>query len=729
MKIKLFLLMVFINWIFIACTIEKESNYKLENKHAEIEIRDDLNGLLSFKTKDGIDFISEKSTSLYAINFGNNYDNVNALTSADADTREIRKEGDNIYLSYWHDNGKLKVNCNLSTHENDSLFYWSISVENLTSDTISSIKYPVIKCKSEIGDSLSQDAVAYPHNEGVLLTGLNGNQKVIERYPGVLSSQMMYNFDSEAGLYYAAHDGTGYPKNLSLHSDSSGLRMFQEYVLPIKSSKTIEMPYQVVTGISGGRWESGAAIYRSWSDRQSWTKKSFGTENRAAWLKTPKLFINTNFGSKDLSVRDAFNLINDYKDFFQCQVVTAVFGWEKHGTWIGPDYFPPVPSEFFYEKLTELLDKQNDHLHFYTSGFRWGVRKPVSESQNTPRIYTSYNGYEDFMKNGVEYSAMHYTDSIKMQKPRWADNYFMCTGTEGARNILDSCFQRIYNMGVSGVDLDQNLGGEVEDCFNPHHNHPPGAGLWQTESMDSFLSTIQKKNAARGDKFFLGVEEVCERYIRHFDIYHGRAFTATRWPVMGPGAVSIPLYIYLNHQHQPGYAGWIDTGFSPGGIIRVGLGRAFIFGMLPGIRVKSSPLIKDDPSPEIMMLKGYIELLEKFPGFLVNGRMLGEMEILGAMPFDCEAGRGETLPISWKSVQGICWMSPEDSSELAYALCNLSGDKQTIKFQIHESNDGIYSKNGYSNGLELIEEFISSSGRIVEITIQPWEMAVIHKVR
>ncbi len=123
--------------------------------------------------------------------------------------------------------------------------------------------------------------------------------------------------------------------------------------------------------------------------------------------------------------------------------------------------------------------------------------------------------------------------------------------------------------------------------------------------------------------------------------------------VYGPGAVSIPLYIYLYHQYQIGYAGWIDGGFSPCGYEKYGLGRSFIFGIYPGVRVSGNMELKgENPSDELKMLKGYIGLMKEFPEFLLRGRMVGELTIEGSAPFDQSVGKGDKIPIQWNSVQG-----------------------------------------------------------------------------
>ncbi len=146
-------------------------------------------------------------------------------------------------------------------------------------------------------------------------------------------------------------------------------------------------------------------------------------------------------------------MIKEYHDYFDIPVVTAVFGWEKHGSWIGPDYFPPNPNKQFYLDLVKKLDERGDNLHFYTSGFRWGVKKPINEKGLEPRIYTDYDGTASFMERDRNFAVTDKNGEMVLRKPRWADNYMMCTGSEGARRILDSCYNYIYDLGVAGLTL------------------------------------------------------------------------------------------------------------------------------------------------------------------------------------------------------------------------------------------------------------------------------------
>ncbi len=699
----------------------------IENSNISLQFDDQLIGINSLIDKNtGRQYAPGTASPVYLLGFGKSYDSLKVISSGDADVSSFQCKENGIELVYRHDSMNLRVICKVSAAEDDSLLHWSIHVDNRSGETLCSVEYPVISCLPSLGEEARDDAFLFPVSEGVLLKGLGKeNAGMSGRYPGKVSSQLMYWFDPSGGFYFAACDGEGYPKELKVKNRKDRLDISQKFLMPIETSPAGEMPYEVVTGCFGGRWEDGAAVYRHWSDKQSWTKETISRRRSPSWLRETNLFLNANLGGKYKSAAEAATMISGYHDFFETPVVTAVFGWEKHGTWIGPDYFPPRPDRQFYVNLVNILDKRGDHLQFYTSGFRWGVKKPINEKGLIPRVYTDYDGTAHFMAEGEKYAVKDQNNQMVFKQLRWADNYLMCAGSEGARNILDSCYSYIYSLGVAGVDLDQNIGGEVDDCYSSSHGHPRGAGLWQTRSMERFLSKIQSDNMNRGETYFQGVEEPCERYIPFFDVFHGRAFTATKWPVYGPGAVSVPLYLFLYHQYQIAYAGWIDGGFSPCGFEKYGLGRAYIFGMYPGIRAGGNMELREDaPSDELLMLKGYLHLMKEAPDFLLRGRMIGETEIEGSGPFDTLAGRGDEIPASWDAVQGITWFS-EKGDRQGVALANLSYEKQNVRIRV-EANDGLlFQLVSCWDGQSGRQQGLASREGWVELTMHPWELAFL----
>jgi len=699
---------------------------KLKNQSSVLILSEDLKSIKSYANYSKQQFISGKGDSLYQIFFGGDYQSSRKITAYDAvSCKLIRRDNNVVEIEYQHPENKLRVICSIRTDKNDLLHYWNIRVEKQSRDILTLIKYPIIACKPELGEEINPDALVFPLHEGVLLKGLHKKGAGIKsRYPGKLSSQMMYNFDRSGGLFYAALDGEGYAKNIGVQNNGTSVLMAQELILPIQPENSISQPYEVATGLFGGKWEDGAAVYRRWSDKQIWAKKKILQRNIPKWLKKPNLFVNISVSKHVASVTQTHHLINKYHSFFNVPIVTTVFGWEKNGTWIGPDYFPPRPDRKFYEKLGEKLRKNGDHLHFYTSGFRWGVRKPIKIPKSGPKVYSKFNGKNSFDKYGKHLAVLKSNGELSMQSRSYAENYLICIGHNDAATILERCYDNIYEMGVTGIDLDQNLGGGSKDCFHPSHTHPKGGGIWQTHAMEKFIENISKKNKKRERKCFHGVEEPCERFAHLFDIYHGRSFTDSNWPVYGPDAVSLPLYIFLNHEYQLGYAGWIDRGFSPFGSIKHGLGRAFIFGLLPGIRVNGSTEMTVPISDELLMLKSYMELMKKMSQYALYGRMIGEASVTNVYPCENSIVKNKRIPIQWLSVQGIVWQASNEDKR-CILLANMSDEKQSFRIRVNELRGRKFNQIGSNQGNINNSVIIERVGDFVSTELKPWELAGI----
>lgn len=721
----------------------------IENEHYLIEFREDLNGLSKLiDKKTGRNYASDQAVPLYSLGFDPHYKSGDSITTLDATKRRFKKTNNRLELHFTHMGERpLQVICTINGDADSSLVYWDIKVENGSEDILSTIEYPVLPCVKLDASGDTRSGVLYPFLEGVLLTGMNEEGAFMKHeYPGQLSSQLMYHFNPEGGIYYASYDGEGYKKALSVKNENQSVILSQVYFLPIEYKKEVEVPYPVVTGFAGGRWEEGASIYRGWAKGQEWCERKFkDDEDITAWLKSPNLFVNFNYTAPAFStVEKANQVLKNYRDFFQMPIIATGFGWEKNEIWVGPDYFPPIHGFDYYKTLSGLLKERGDHLHMFTSGFRWTIRKPKYFPDGTEG-FTDYDGTAAFLKSGTGMAVIRADGEMWLDKRAWAHNYILCPGAEAARVKQTNTFKNIFNMGVTGVDIDQNLGGEVDACFSDKHGHPLGSGIWQHEAMRDFLSTTRAEGKMISADIFMGVEEPCEIYIPYLDIFHGRSYTDTEWPVMGPGGVAVPLFIYLYHPYQIGYSGWIDPAFSPFRDERYGLGRSFIFGMYPGVRVADNydlttglysnaittgkfSLMDKTISDEMKTLKAYTELMKAYPEFLVHGEMNGEADIEGSAGIALDENvKRIPLPVSWKEVQGIGWLSDQNDA-IAYALTNLSGKEYNgliIKLDGKAKGNAEFIYYDYNAGSVVKVPITNSPDGLMEFSLKPWQIGII----
>ena len=109
-------------------------------------------------------------------------------------------------------------------------------------------------------------------------------------------------------------------------------------------AKDDEQSYDVVTAAFEGAdgsladWHDAADIYKAWALRQPWcaTPLKFRTD-LPAWMKDAPAF--TRFSRQWLGRPDAIRKFVDWwkRDIGDKPVVAALWGWEKVGTWWGPD--------------------------------------------------------------------------------------------------------------------------------------------------------------------------------------------------------------------------------------------------------------------------------------------------------------------------------------------------------------------------------------------------------
>jgi len=728
-----------VSYAVLAAVAVAASGTTIESSDLKITLRPDLDGALGIADKrTGRNYALPSAVGLYRILVGREPRSARALTSRDATSRRLERLSDGLTLRFAHE--KLAVECRLSASPDRPGIRWGIRLENSTRQPLCAVEFPLVACPLALGDSPDDDAILYPSLEGVLLwrpsRHFGRGARVARRYPGQVCAQLLYYFDPAGGLYLAAHDTAGYPKEPVVGREGGALVLTWRHCFPSQAERVVETAYDVVMRAGGATWHDGADIYRAWAERNApWCEKKLLERDVPRWLLRANVFLNYNATDPNfVPAEKADARFRAYRKFLGVPIVACAFGWEKHGSWIGPDYFPPKCGEAHYRELCRRLAGRGDHFQVFTSGFRWGVRKPIGATweRTKPRRYTPWDGRPDFQARGQPAAAIAPSGKPVFIQFPWADNYILCVGSRLARDILADCFARLYGMGIAGVDLDQNLGAEAPDCFSATHGHPPGAGHWRYRAMRGFLQRVRSAARATHPECFVGVEEPCEAYIPWLDVVHARAFTDTRWPATGPGAFSVPLYIYLYHDYQLNYAGFIDRGFSPLGDVRMGLGRAFIFGMQLGVRIGYPPFALDEakPTQELVALRGAARLMDRCRDYLLLGRMLHPPRIIGSPEIDATGGnlRGRRpWPVPAPAVQATAWRSP--GGNVCYAVANLSAKRLNVglRAEPHAMKAAAFALRRLDPDGEKTLAARTSLPTTIRLELQPWDICCVEQ--
>ena len=254
------------------------------------------------------------------------------------------------------------MTCRITASPDQPGIRWRIQVANRTGKPLSAMEYPILTCRRQLGDSFHDDAIVHPTLEGVLLCKpqrrLTKGQSASQHYPGKASLQFMYYFDRAGGLYVGAHDTAGHSKSAVVAGTESGLLLNWSHGFPSEYQPTTALAYDVVWKTAGGSWQHGADMYRDWvQNNASWARKKVADRDVSTWLLKTNVFLNFSYhkDSRFSTVQRADAALKAYRDFFGLPIVACAFGWEKHGAWIGPDYFPPRGGDRYYVELSKRL--------------------------------------------------------------------------------------------------------------------------------------------------------------------------------------------------------------------------------------------------------------------------------------------------------------------------------------------------------------------------------------
>lgn len=564
-----------------------------------------------------------------------------------------------------------------------------LDVDNRTSHPITSIAFPILTCELPLTSGDPREAVVFPRHEGVLFRQPSKHFTRVgtwerEQYPGHASAQFMGYYDSGGGVYMAAHDPDGHPKDFRVRRGNAGLELMIVHLAEVPGKQSWSQPYPVVIDTFAGDWMDAADLYRDWSRRQTWCAKRIVERDVPAWLREGPAFYNYNATTTTRNKQPpaffpparAEKGLGQIGEKLSLPMVATPFGWEKHAVWIGPDYFPPNGGDHAYRQLIRSLREQDHRMFVFLSGFRWALSKPGS----------AYDGREAFDQGGEGMAVRDQAGEIVREERTWAENTLLCAGCKEARDLLADCFKQAYGLGITAVQLDQNVSGDVPVCYATDHDHPPGRGQWQSRSMAAFLSHVRREAKAGDPDRILTLEEPCELFIPQLDAYHGRAFTYDNWPARGKGAVSAPVFLYLYHPYLLGYAGWTGGGFDLENRVELSIGRAFIYGMLIGVRqqVGMQALHEDRPRATFDMWQRAVRVQRRCADALLLGDMARPPKLEGVKSEVLDKlkprGQGPRPALTIDAVQATTWITPDNTT--CYALANVEAESARIEIEI-----------------------------------------------
>ena len=364
--------------------------------------------------------------------------------------------------------------------------------------------------------------------------------------PGSCCAQFAAAWNDEAGRYFGIEDAKGYTKTFGFTRGARGVCFAQRELTWTTGSYTQD--YWVVTrrvakGAEPLRWYDFADIYKAWDRKQAWSRTPLlARTDIPAWMKDAPAF--TRFSRQWLGRPDAIRKFVDWwkRDIGDKPVVAALWGWEKVGTWWGPDYFPCHPSDEVFTATMKELRGRNFHPFAWPSGYNWS--KVIGDKGDGTY---EWDGREKFIKP-VESHLVVYEDGSLCHVPAfWLRNgalTTLCGGDPWSHDWWNNLTKELARRHCDIVQVDQVVGGKLRTCWSPAHGHPVGNGLWmwqtfrrQMEEMHAAIKSVEPNG-------LIGVEEPNMMYNDLVGIQDYRDLES-------PADEFAGVYTYLYHGYVP----------------------------------------------------------------------------------------------------------------------------------------------------------------------------------
>ena len=468
--------------------------------------------------------------------------------------------------------------CRITADPGDGLIHWHFAATPKAGWAVYETDYPSVYLTPSIGESPEDDCVVTGDAKGgVVRNPMDPKREYwknrhYQLFPGRLVSTFGAFYDPKGGLYTDVVDEDGNCMGLLMdrwwrHKLPDGTFKEGDFLLEWRhfefSSTTYKPSYDVTMGAFAGRngaptgWRDAADIYRERTKDCYWNRvKLIDRPDVPAWAKNGPVQIKFNrswFGHPGLIDR----WVREYytKRFPGVPFVATVEGWEHHGDWVTPEYFPCYPSDEAFRRMCASLRKADGHVWAWPGGHHWNVR--VGKRQDgTYRL-----DYTDLFNRKVRpFVCANPDGSPHFASLGWlggGDSATLCPATDYGRdwwNDFVAC--GLVSRGVGLVQADQDVGAKVQECWSRDHGHAPGMGRWMTKAMRRQFETQLSKTREIDPWAQFSFEEPNERYndMLCFQDYRNCRFFGSEWA---------SVFNYLHHEYitpyQPGsefYSKW-----------------------------------------------------------------------------------------------------------------------------------------------------------------------------
>ena len=485
------------------------SRLELHNERLTLALgRAERGGVVSLQSKGGGEFVAaQKSPLLFTLTLSRKAETPGerfTLTSRDAGQFTADLQNDptlqRATLRYaGFEKWQIQVTCTATVTATDPLVRWRIAAQLPENLVLESVRFPIVTLRAPLSAETTDDALVLGSTKGGLVrspsTEKNGTAYTIGQ-PGSMAAQFGCYYGGPIGFFTAALDAKGYPKNLSATRVAPGVEFsWQQSGF---ASGTVTQDYDITLTLFSGTegapadWRDAADLYKAWALTQPCCARTYDQRtDLPAWLKQGPAMVR--FGRDwlaDPARIDRWMAMFYQKQFPGVPLIAAFWGWEKHGNWVTPDYFPVFPSDEEFKQLVGRLRTKGAHAFPWPSGYHWTL---TYQKQGDDRFEWDDRGR--FANVARPHAVQTRAGQLYLRTPSWlagGDTTCLCGGDPWTHRWWneDICVP-LAERGCELIQVDQVVGGNFPPCYDSAHPHAPGPGRWQTDAFAQQLKTMR----------------------------------------------------------------------------------------------------------------------------------------------------------------------------------------------------------------------------------------------
>jgi hypothetical protein len=366
-------------------------------------------------------------------------------------------------------------------------------------------------------------------------------------YPKHLFAQMIACLGEKGGFLLWTDDQLGHVKEFGRDHDPKSSVFRIRHFFAYEPGKPRELSYRSRITLTGSAWQDAADVYRDWTSRQPWaTVKLTERTDIPGILRSPPVCVSGQIEQEDLDALPA--KLKAWGKHYGAPVIYRPLGWEKHGNWMGIDYFPPSIGTARFAATAQRLRDEGIMVAGFISGFAWKTRLGKGEGSASNRDQTTRLLEQHFRENNGP-GLCELDRNGKVRQPSR-----ICRGTDFGRNFLPNTARQLFDLGVGVIHDDVDFGTfqfESEGCFNPAHGHPIPGGTWEIDVTRQAFQAISEEARRRGKRdYFLSKEGYTELLMQDLHASQARFFKAATEPHHAP------LAQYIFHEYVFSIFGW-----------------------------------------------------------------------------------------------------------------------------------------------------------------------------